>query len=438
MTLLPIACTGGTARPDVTDRQDGPFDTVRVSVEDSRLAQGETEVIADNQGRLVVVWMDGSPVNQARLTLRSAQSQDGGRSFSTDRLVAPGMRLVDPSLGIDSHGDVVLAALHKKSLLTYSDLDVVAFRDAGTGWSAPVPLNAEGVFNDRPWLGRRSDGRLIAVFGRRTPLPEGNFDRPVFAVDVPEAGEPSTVPEKRPVNPPQLRAPGTAGGSPRTVVLAGGRLVIGYQEIPVVNAQRGGAGIFSANAGVIFSEDNGRTFGRPIPFTTSETRVAEAGGEGLRAPADSFHEPFPRLGTDGRSVVAVWIGEEGTAKSAVYCALLRQGGAVFDPPVAVTKSERKAVTLATVAVDNAGRAHVFWLGRGQDRLWTLQYSVSDRGCSGFSTPLAVSELRFPLRRWPGDFMGATTVGSDVAVAWPVAGGDQAGVYVSIGRGLAAK
>ncbi len=58
------------------------------------------------------------------------------------------------------------------------------------------------------------------------------------------------------------------------------------------------------------------------------------------------------------------------------------------------------------------------------------------GCPGFTAPQAVLGLRFPIQQWPGDFMGATTLNGDVAVAWPVAGGDDAGVYVSVGRGLA--
>jgi hypothetical protein len=63
--------------------------------------------------------------------------------------------------------------------------------------------------------------------------------------------------------------------------------------------------------------------------------------------------------------------------------------------------------------------------------------VSSHGCTGFSELRPVSGIRFPLQQWPGDFLGATIAGPDVVVAWPVAGGDDRGIHVSVGRGLAA-
>jgi hypothetical protein len=433
-TVLASACTVD-GRRRATEEGTAPFETVLVSVRSSDLPQGETEVIADGRGDLVAVWMDGSPANQARLTLRSARSRDGGRTFAPDEPVAEDLRLVDPTLAVDARGDVVLGALRKNSRFGWTDVDVVAFRDTGTGWSTPVVLNAEGVFNDRPWLGHRSDGQLIVTFGRRMPLPDGNFDRPVFIAEVPEAGGPAAGPPKRLVNPAPLRTPGTAGGSARTVVFDGNRVVMGYQDIPADNADRAGAGTYSAPAHALVSEDGGATFRRRLPITTQDSTVAD-GGEAEGAGPDSFLQPFPRLGAGGHSVVAVWIGPEGRTGHAVYCAVLGPGATAFEPPVAVTSAEPGALTLPTVAVDSGGRAHVFWLERGQGSLWTLRYSGSDHGCSQFSTPRAASHLRFPLRRWAGDFMGATTRGADVVVAWPVAGGSDAGVHVTVGRRLA--
>jgi hypothetical protein len=429
--LLTTACGGDDRRLGEDD-----FETVRVSVNGSDLAQGETEIVVDGQGDVVVVWMDGSPGNETQLTLRSTRSRDGARSFAPDQLVAPGVLLADPTLAVDDQGGVVLAALRKNSLIGWSDVDVVGFRDTGSGWTDPVVLNAEGVFNDRPWLGRRSDGGLIVAFGRRTPLLDGDFDRPVFVADVPPAGAPS-APPKRLVNPPEVRPPDSAGGSPRTVVTAGDRVVIGYQEIPADNADRFGSGTYSAAASALISEDGGATFGPPVPITTPATVVADAGGEGVGEGLDASLQPFPRLATDGRSVVAVWIGPAGRRRdSVVHCAVLERGATAFEPPVEVMGSEAEELTLPTVAVDGAGRAHVFWLGRGPGRLWSLRYTASDDGCSGFGEPQAVSAMRFPLRQWPGDFMAATVHGRDVLVAWPVAGGLNAGVYVSVGRGLA--
>jgi len=426
-------CTGG---PSVrSGGQASRFDTVRVSDAPSDLPEGEAEVIADARGDLVAVWMHGSPANQARVTLLGTRSRDGGRTFAPAEPVAEDLLLVDPTLALDAEGDVVLGALRKNSVLDYSDVDVVAFRDAGDRWRGPVLLNAEGVFNDRPWLARRADGGLLAVFGRRTPLADGNFDRPVFAVDVPD-GAGAAAPRKRLLNRPDQRAPGTAGGSPRTVVLAGDRLVVGYQEIPADNAARLGSGTYQSAAGVLVSEDGGQTFGPSLSFTGASSPVADAGDDEMGGGPTGFTQPFPRLGTDGSAVVAVWIGPAGPGRSSVYCAALAPGATAFTSSQPVQTARTEALTLPTVAVDGRAQGHVFWMERGRGGQWALQYAASGRDCSDFSDPEEVSDVRFPLQQWPGDFMGATISGTDLVVAWAAAGGDDRGVYVSVGRGLA--
>jgi hypothetical protein len=425
----------------VAQTRDG-FETKRVSTNTSDLPQGETEIVADGVGHVVIAWMDGSPVNQAKMTLRTVYSEDGGKTFVKDQKVAENLIMGDPTLSIDQQGNIYLGALRKDSQLGYSDLAVVFFRsrDFGNTWDPLVDVNDDDVFNDRPWMTADAEGQLHVVFCRRVPRPDGNYDCPVYYRRV---GHGSALSQLVLVNPPSSDQSFSAGGSPRGVaVTKDGRVLIGYQHIPRDNASRLGAGTFRAPASVMVSHDGGRNFGRPIPFTTLTTLVADQGDEaslvadqGDEASAeDTSPKTFARIKTFQNHVYAVWIGEARGNTHSVYVAVLPEGKSWFDPPVAVVSGALDTLTLATLAIDPWGTVHVFWLGQRADGLWSLFYSSSADGTE-FAVPRNIADIAFPMEQWPGDFISATANGTDVFVAWAVAGGPRAGIYVSIARRL---
>jgi hypothetical protein len=439
LSVLVLAnCLRGREARTITEEHTARgFETKRVSTNSSRLPQGETEIAADNNGHVLAVWMDGSPFNQLRMTLRIAESHDGGKTFAEDRKVDEKLIMVDPTLIMDQQGNIYLGALRKDTGLSYDDLAVIIFRstDAGKSWSAPVQVNDENVFNDRPWLTTDAQGKIHLVYGRRVKLPDGNYERSVFYQSSVDGGK--TFSQRILINPPANRAADSSGGSSRGIaVLQNGNIVIGYQGIPKNNKERYGTASFRALGSVIVSKDGGRSFGAPLPFTVptaaiADARVNEAGTESFR-----WLKPFPHVKAFRNQVNAVWISEARGETQSLYVATLPEGRNAFNAPVAVASGPPGSLTLPAMAIDPFGIAHIFWLGQRKDGLWTLFYAHSlNDTCQAFSPAQEIYDAPFPIEQWPGDFINATANASNVFVAWALAGGPAKGIYVSIGRGI---
>lgn len=410
------------------------FETKKIS-SDSSLPQGETEIIADNNGHVIVAWMDGSPANQARFTLRTAYSLDNGRTFAQDQKINANLILGDPSLDMDGKGNAYLSALRKDTRLTWKDLAVVLFNsdDFGKSWQLQSIINDEGIFNDRDWLAIDSKNNLHIVYSPRISLSDGNFDRVIYYQRSEDSGK-TFLPK---VLVTSNRLPNDSGASSRGIVVTkDGRIAVGVKEVPKGGSR--GVGTSRGMGYVYISKDDGKSFGIPIPFTTKETRVGAATieeGEESPSPAANPLKPFPPIKTFEDAVYALWVGESGNDNNSLYLASFISGSNSFTYPVAVVKGPADSLTLPALAIDKSGNLHLFWLQKVLSEHWSLFYSYSNDNGRTFSKAQQVAPVTFLIEQWPGDFISATANDKNLFAAWAVAGGPQKGIYVSILRNI---
>jgi hypothetical protein len=412
------------------------FETYKVA-DGSLTAQGEMEMLADDSGRVLVVWMDGSPALQHTVTFASATSHDGGRTFTSPQKVDSDLILLDPTLCQDERGNVYLAGLRKDSEDSYKDLSVVLYRstDFGMTWSSPAfVINDDKDFDDRPWITAEAGGRLHFVYGRRVQLNDGNFSRPIYYQQ--SAGGGRNFVAKLLVNPSHTLPPDCAGGSPRGVaVTMDGRVVVGFQLIPRKNKVRHGAGTFPGAGGVIISHDGGKSFRPPVLFTTPATIIADGSDDEFNLAESKNIKPFPRIKSFRNNIYAIWVGEARGDNHSIYVAAYLDGSGGFNQPLALATAPLNSLILSTLAIDLDGKLHAFWFGRRTDDLWTLYYSRSSNDGETFTPPREVTDIAFTLNNWPGDFINAVTNDEDLFVPWVSVGGSEKGIYVTIARGV---
>lgn len=420
------------ASKQLTPRLFEGFETVKVSKSRSRLPQGETEIVADNNGRIAVVWMDGSPAN-LRLTLRAAYSGDGGRTFSDDFAIAGNLRLGDPALDMDAGGNLYLSALRKDSL-RWVDVATILFRsfDFGKSWQAPVLVNDDNIFNDRDWINVDDRGGVHIVRSPRIPQPSGAYQRNVYYDYSADGG--TTFSKSVLVN--SVPMPNANGGGARGIGVApGGKIYVALQTSPIENADVRGAAL--GERGYLYEKPAGQdAFSGPYEFTTGGVFIAGGTDEYLQTPEAGF-QPNPRMkiyaDQSGKTTAyVVWIGDPKDGTHGVYLGRYPPGQSSFDTPRLIASGPSRAFRLPILAVDPKGRLHVFWIQNmapGENR-WALAHSKSADGGNTFSVPRQISPIVFPIEQWPGDFMGATANDEYVFVAWAVAGGPEKGIYVS--------
>jgi hypothetical protein len=410
------------------------FDTIKISTINSSLPQGETEIVADNNGHVAVVWMMGSPANIYKLTLRSVFSVDGGKTYSPDQEIAGQLRLADPAMDMDSHGKIYLSALRKDSI-GWKDVATVLFRspDFGQSWQQPVVINDDNIFNDRDWLDVDSQDRVYIVRSPRIPEPNSSYNRGVYYQYSTDGG--NSFSSSILVNP--LHTPGSSGGSARGIGVApDNEIYIAIQISPLDNAAINGAG--TGERGYLYEGKVGTdTFSGPFEFTTNNVLIAAAKDDELSEVQGANIQPYPRMkiytDPDGNTTsYIVWIGDPGNGAHGVFIAKLASGETYFEPPRPIVSGPEKAFRLPTLALDSKGNIHVFWIQNivPDSNEWALFYSESIDGGKTFTSPHQVCAFTFPIEQWPGDFISATSNDTDLFVAWAVAGGSEKGVYVS--------
>lgn len=420
---------GGVVDVGLVGKGDGAvplvFTSTRVSNNRSVLSQGEAEVLADDRGRVAVVWMDGSPAAPG-FTLRWTWSSDGGRTFGPDAELMPDVRLGDPTMALLPDGTFLLASLRKDSGgLAWTDVALVLFRssDGGRTWAGPQAVNDDGVFHDRPWLHVDAQGRAHLGHLTRFEQRDGSYDLPV-SYRGSDVGARTFQPAVT-VNP--ARASGVKGGLTMGVAsLDDGRVVVAYKSATGASDHQGGL----CHAGVAWAQvsRDGRAFDPPVRISPAGTDPVEGCETADRSPV----APNARIVGARNDVYAAWVGNAPSGH-ALYLAAMRDGASEFSPPLLVARGAAQDLGLPVVTVDRASAVHLFWMQR-RDGGFGPMYARSGDGGRTASAPVAVTTWAFPANGWAGDFNAAVTNHDDLYFAWAAAGGDRAGIYLSVARG----
>ena len=342
--------------------------------------------------------MRGSPRNLRNLTLLSAYSADGGRTFTSPKPIQQGLWLADPTLARAPDGTLLLGALRKDSV-PWEDVAVVLFRstDHGKTWSLHTVLRDDDLFYDRPWIAVDPTNRLHAVFTLRA---SGSRRTILYT-----SSRGKTFP------PPQRVGPGGAMG---LSVTPDGTLWLLAQ---------------SGRQGLLYIRRPGRDDFLPLVFTSPRLGLAWRPS----VVVSERRETFPRMAihTDPsgqKTAYVFWIGAT-PARHGLYLSILPPGAGSFERPLLIREGPPGSFRLPALTVDPRGTIHLFWYERSPDAdTWRLMYA--SRNPDLLPQPLSFS---FPIHRWPGEFLSATSTRSAVLVAWVVPDGPRRGLYVSARR-----